>query len=74
MSISKGTTTSQCNTDTTLDNEHSAAFSASTTGPFAADNNDEASDDIDDINHLFKGMEFNKVQIAGANVEVYTEL
>ena len=67
----EGTSSSQGNMDVTLDDKQSAAFSASTTGPFAADNNDE---EINDINHCFGGMDFDKVQVAGSNIEVYTEL
>ena len=50
---------------TTLCDEHSAAFSASTTGLFAAGN-----DNIDHTNHQFNDMDFDKVQVVGADLKV----
>ena len=69
-SSSEGTSTSRGDTDATLNDKHSGAFSASTTGPFSARNSDG---DIDNINQLFDGMEFDDVEVAGDGVVLYAE-
>ena len=68
MDSNSKTPSSECTgTDAPLANGNSTVFSASTTGPFAADSN------MYRINHQFDDMDFDKVQVEGSNLEVCTE-
>ena len=69
-SSSEGSSTSQGDTNAMFNDEHSSALSASNTGPFAAKN---SNGEIDDIDHLFDGIEFNDVEVAGDGVVVYAK-
>ena len=69
-SSSEGTLALRGNTDAALNDEYSAGFSASTTGPFAASNSDS---EIDNIDQLFDGMEFIDGEVTRDGLVLYVE-
>ena len=67
---SKAPSSKRTSTGTTLDDKDSTAFLANTTVPFVADSGSEITVNI---NHQFDNIDFVKVQVEGANLEVCTE-